>query len=74
MSRVVSDGLAESFEPLMSVEGVARVLGISQRGVYRLIGRRELVAVKVGSCTRIEPQELRNYIADRRRWMEEERA
>jgi excisionase family DNA binding protein len=58
----------------MSIDEVAEVLAISPRGVYRLIGRGDLVAVKVGSCTRIEPQELRAYIAERRRPAEKEAA
>ena len=74
VSGAVSEGLAESLEPLMSIDEVATVLSISQRGVYRLIGRGELVAVKVGSCTRIEPQELRSYITECRRLMEKESA
>ena len=50
----------------MSIDDAAGVLAISQRGVYRLIERSNLVAVKVGGCTRIEPQELRRYIAEQR--------
>ena len=44
-------------EPLMAIDEVAEILGISERGVFRLISRSDLVAVKVGNCTRIEPQE-----------------
>ena len=51
----------------MSIDDVAEVLSISARGVYRLMHRGELVAIKVGGCTRVEPEELRRYIAERRR-------
>ena len=62
-----SAGLLGTLEPLMSIEEAAGVLAISPRGVYRLIERSDLVPVKVGGCTRIEPQELRRYIAERRK-------
>jgi excisionase family DNA binding protein len=60
-------GLAETLEPLLSIEEAAGLLAISPRGVYRLIRRSDLVTVKVGNCTRIEPQELRRFIAERRK-------
>jgi excisionase family DNA binding protein len=72
MPGTASEGQLETLEPLMSVEDVADVLAISARGVYRLMGRGDLVAVKIGSCTRIEPEELRRYIAERRRPAEKE--
>lgn len=50
----------------MSIEDVARVLRISERGVYRLISRGELVCIKVGGRTLIEPDALRNFIAGQR--------
>jgi excisionase family DNA binding protein len=72
MSANVSDGHAGTLEPLLSVDEVAQVLAISARGVFRLMGRGDLVAVKVGSSTRVEPEELRRYIAERRRPAEKE--
>lgn len=67
MPEADSAGLAGTLEPLLSIDEAAGVLAISPRGLYRLIGRRDLVAVKVGNCTRIEPQELRRFIAERRK-------
>lgn len=58
---------APALEPLMSVEEVANCLRISERGVYRLLGRGEIATIKVGGRTRIEPAELRRFIADQRR-------
>jgi excisionase family DNA binding protein len=72
MSANVSDGHVGTIEPLMSIDEVAEVLSISARGVYRLMGRGDLVAVKIGGCTRVEPEELRRYIAERRRPPEKE--
>jgi excisionase family DNA binding protein len=53
-------------EPLMSIDDVCGVLRISERGVYRLISRGELVALKVGNRTLLEPAEVRAFIANQR--------
>ena len=54
-------------EPLLSVDEVAGLLHISERGVYRLIGRRELISVKVGGRTLFEPAAVQAFIAGCRR-------
>ncbi len=72
MPEADSAGLVETLEPLLSIEEAAGLLAISPRGLYRLIRRSDLVAVKVGNCTRIEPQELRRFIAERRKRPTEE--
>lgn len=51
----------------MSIEEVAGVLRISERGVYRLLRRGDLACLKVGHRTLVEPHELRQFIATRRR-------
>jgi excisionase family DNA binding protein len=51
----------------MSLEEVGRVLRISERGVYRLLASGELPSVKVGQRTLVEPEQLRQFIATRRR-------
>lgn len=56
-----------ALEPLMSIDEVARHLRISPRGVYRLLGRGDLGALKVGGRTLIEPHEMRRFIAGQRR-------
>src|SRR3954453_14234825 len=61
-----AQGATEALEPLMSIDEVAQVLRISERGVYRLIGRGELVPLKVGGRTLVEPGELRVFIAAQR--------
>jgi excisionase family DNA binding protein len=60
-------GRTSALERLLAIDEVAQILGISERGVFRLLSRGELVAVKVGTRTRIEPDEIRTYIANRRR-------
>jgi excisionase family DNA binding protein len=56
-----------ALEPLMSLEEVGRVLSISERSVYRLLRSGELPCLKVGQRTLVEPDQLRQFIANRRR-------
>lgn len=51
----------------MSLEEVGRVLRISERGVYRLLRSGDLPSLKVGQRTLVEPEQLRQFIANRRR-------
>jgi excisionase family DNA binding protein len=51
----------------MSIDEVGDVLRISERSVYRLLRSGELPSLKVGQRTLVEPQELRHFIANRRR-------
>jgi excisionase family DNA binding protein len=67
MPEAASARPAETLEPLLSIDEAAGLLGISPRGLYRLIGRSDLMTVKVGNCTRIEPRELRRFIAAQRK-------
>jgi excisionase family DNA binding protein len=56
-----------ALEPLLSIEAASELLGISQSGIYRLLRGGELPCVKVGGRTLIEPGEIREFIAARRR-------
>ena len=47
------------------IEEVGRVLRISERGVYRLLRSGELACLKVGQRTLVEPDEVRQFIANR---------
>lgn len=58
---------ATALEPLMAIDDVAEVLGISERGVYRLVSRGELISVKVGARTLFDPADIRQFIAEQRR-------
>jgi excisionase family DNA binding protein len=50
----------------MSIDEVAATLRISERGVYRLISSGQLVSLKVGHRTLVEPAEVRSFIASQR--------
>lgn len=54
----------------MSIEDVAEVLRISERGVYRLIRSGQLVTVKVGHRTLLERAAVRSFIASQRQTTE----
>ena len=56
----------QRLERLMSIDEVASVLHISARGVYRLISSGQLLSLKVGHRTLVEPAEVRNFIAIQR--------
>jgi excisionase family DNA binding protein len=56
-----------ALEPLLSRAEAARVLGISEDGVKRLIRRGELPVVEIGGRRLHEPEQLRDFIAARRR-------
>ena len=62
-----ADTPSPTVEPLLSLEEVTAVLRISERSLYRLLSRGEIGGLKVGGRTLIEPEELRRYIASRRR-------
>jgi excisionase family DNA binding protein len=57
----------------MSIDEVALVLHISERSVYRLISRSQLMSLKVGHRTLVEPAEVRNFIASQRQACKEPR-
>jgi excisionase family DNA binding protein len=48
-------------EPLLTVDEVAAVLGISRKTVYRLVGK-ELQPVRVEQRLRFEPADVRAYL------------
>jgi excisionase family DNA binding protein len=56
----------EPEQQLLDVPAAARFLGISERGVYRLVSSRRLPAYRVGCQLRFDEQELRDALrADR---------
>jgi excisionase family DNA binding protein len=52
--------------PLLSINDVAGVLGISRASVYTLIHSGELVPIRVGERARFDPVDVRDYL-DRHR-------
>jgi excisionase family DNA binding protein len=57
---------ADALSPLLSINGVAGLLGISRPTVYALISRGELVPIRVGERARFDPADVRAYL-DRHR-------
>ena len=53
---------ADILSPLLSVNEVAELLGISRPTVYALIRRGELVPIRVGERARFEPADVRAYL------------
>lgn len=56
----------EPLEPLLNRDDVRAILRISKSQFYRLVEFGELPALKIGSEWRIEPRNLREFIASRR--------
>jgi excisionase family DNA binding protein len=48
--------------PLLSINEVATLLGISRKTLYALIHRGELVSIRVGERARFEPADVRAYL------------
>jgi excisionase family DNA binding protein len=59
------DNASATLEPLLSIAEARGLLGISEAGIYRLIGRGDLALVEVGGRRLIEPAELRRFVAAR---------
>ena len=53
---------ADALSPLLSINEVAGLLGISRPTVYALIRRGELVPIRVGERARFEPADVRLYL------------
>lgn len=64
--RYHADPEPARLEPLLDVREVARILGISRDGVYKLIGEGELRPARVGERWRFLPDDVRAYL-DRHR-------
>ena len=58
--------MGHGIEALLSLDEVAKVLRISESGVYRLVRSGELPRVKVGNRTLFQPRDVRAFIASRR--------
>jgi excisionase family DNA binding protein len=53
---------ADVLSPLLSINEVATLLGISRKTLYALIRRGELVPIRVGERARFEPADVRLYL------------
>ena len=48
--------------PLLSINEVAAILGVSRASVYTLINAGEIVPIRVGERARFDPTEVRAYL------------
>jgi excisionase family DNA binding protein len=55
-----TDGVTLS--PLLSINEVAAVLGVSRASVYALMHSGELVPIRVGERARFDPSDVRDYL------------
>jgi excisionase family DNA binding protein len=53
---------ADAIAPLLSINEVAELLGISRPTVYALIRRGGLVPIRVGERIRFDPADIRAYL------------
>jgi excisionase family DNA binding protein len=51
---------------LLTVRGVAQMLGMSPRWVHERVRRREIPYYKFGTALRFDPEEIRRWIAQYR--------
>ena len=52
----------EALEPLMTVQGVCDVLGVSKPTLYRIIRVGELAPIRVSRSPRFAPADVRAYL------------
>jgi excisionase family DNA binding protein len=52
--------------PLLSINAVAELLGVSRASVYTLIHRGELIPIRVGERVRFDPADVRAYLDQHR--------
>ncbi len=53
-------------EPLMSIEAVATVLGVSTKTIRRLVKSGVLPIIRLGRTIRVRPDDLKAHIARQR--------
>ncbi len=52
---------------LVDIETVARLLGVGERYVRRLVAERQIEFIKVGHYVRFDQKVVRKWVEDRRR-------
>lgn len=57
----MTTGVGEDESGLLRVPQVARMLGVSEVTVWRLVGSGELVSIKVGRSRKIDPAAVEDY-------------
>ncbi len=61
----------EPLQPLLTIQGVARVLGVSRPTVYALMEREGLPYLKLGKSLRFSPQSVHVWLAEHEQAHEE---
>lgn len=64
--RHVTDGLPADLSELLDVHDLAKVLGVGERYVYRLVSERRIPFVKLGHYVRFDPDDVRAWLSDSR--------
>lgn len=49
-------------EPLLTAEGVAQLLGVSESLVYKLRRENKIRAIRIGALLRFRPADVRSYV------------
>jgi excisionase family DNA binding protein len=60
-------GVPPKFQPLLSVRQVAKLLGVCPATVYALCGQRKMPHFRVLNAIRIDPRDLKKFLARTRR-------
>jgi excisionase family DNA binding protein len=63
----MTDSKLDSIPELMSIDQLAQRLGITVRHVRRLVAERRVPYYKVGRLVRFDPEEIGEWLSDRRR-------
>jgi len=65
---MATEGGASQFEAteLIDIETVARLLGVGERYVRRLVAERQIEFIKVGHYVRFDLNVVRKWVEDRR--------
>jgi excisionase family DNA binding protein len=61
----------EPLQPLLTIQGVARVLGVSRPTVYALMEREGLPYLKLGKSLRFSPPSVSTWLAEHEQTREE---
>jgi len=56
-----------SFPELVDIATVAKLLGVSERYVRRMVAERRVAVVKIGHYVRFDLSEIRRFVEEHRR-------
>jgi excisionase family DNA binding protein len=56
-----------SFPELVDIETVARLLGVGERYVRRMVAERRVPTVKIGHYVRFDLEDIRKWVEEQRR-------